>query len=163
MLDRQGIDARATIKSALLIENIGDTRANSPFTWLYDRRQVLIAEFQQTFSPQTAGVLIASLLGDKHFLDGRTAEVFRDGGTFHVLVISGLHITFIGGLAVWFVSLFSRRRILQFAIATAFLWAYNRCLPTGCTRSKTKLYPRESVAGILVSIPPAVVARPALR
>jgi len=124
MLDNQGIDAKATIKSPLLIEKLSDEQTLIPFEWIYDRRQNLIAEFNRDFSSQTAGVLIASLLGDKHFLDGRTAEVFRDGGTFHVLVISGLHITFIGGLAVWFVSLFSRRRILQLAIAAAFLWAY---------------------------------------
>jgi competence protein ComEC len=124
MLDSQGIDAKATIKSPLLIENVDDPEMQTPFDWIYDRRQLLIVEFNRLFSPQTAGVLIASLLGDKHFLDGRTAEVFRDGGTFHVLVISGLHITFIGGLAVWIVSLFSRRRGLQFSIAAIFLWAY---------------------------------------
>jgi len=124
MLDSQGIDAKATVKSPLLIENIGDPQTLMPLDWIYERRQVLISEFNRIFTPQTAGVLIASILGDKHFLDGRTAEVFRDGGTFHVLVISGLHITFIGGLAVWIVSLFSRRRGLQFSIATAFLWTY---------------------------------------
>ena len=124
MLDSQGIDARATIKSPLLIEKLADQGGLIQFDWIYDRRQSLIAAFRQKFSPETAGVLIASLLGDKHFLEARTAEVFRDGGTFHVLVISGLHITFIGGLAVWLVSLFSRRRTLQFTIAAIFLWAY---------------------------------------
>ncbi|PYT00466.1 MAG: hypothetical protein DMF63_07825 [Acidobacteria bacterium] len=124
MLDSQGIDAKATLKSPLLIENVGGLPTWTPGDWIYRRRHALIGDFQRSFSPQTAGVLIASLLGDKHFLDGRTADVFRDGGTFHVLVISGLHITFIGGLAVWIVSLFSRRRSLQFTIAAIFLWAY---------------------------------------
>jgi competence protein ComEC len=63
-------------------------------------------------------------LGDQHFLDRQTSEVFRDGGTFHVLVISGLHITFIGGLTVWLVSYWIRRRTFQFVVASSFLWAY---------------------------------------
>jgi len=68
--------------------------------------------------------MIASLLGDKHFLDKDTAEVFRDGGTFHVLVISGLHITFIGGLLYWLVGIYTRNRFWQFAIVCGTLWLY---------------------------------------
>ncbi len=124
MLDQQGIDATATIKSPSLIEKIGDESIFLPLAWVYEQRQRLITEFRQEFSAQTAGVMIASLLGDKHFLDRRTAEVFRDGGTFHVLVISGLHITFIGGLTLWILSFFTNRRMWQLLLAGSFLWAY---------------------------------------
>jgi predicted membrane metal-binding protein len=37
--------------------------------------------------------LNAALLGNRHQLSRSTAERFRAGGTFHVLVISGLHIS----------------------------------------------------------------------
>ena len=53
--------------------------------------------------------MIASLLGNKNFLDKNSADVFREGGTFHILVISGLHITFIGGLLLVFIRLFTHR------------------------------------------------------
>jgi competence protein ComEC len=65
------------------------------------------------------------LLGNRYFLDKTTAEVFREGGTFHVLVISGLHITFIGGLTLLFVRFFTNQRLWQFIIASSFLWAYS--------------------------------------
>ena len=68
--------------------------------------------------------MIASLLGDKHFLDKETGDIFRDGGTFHVLVISGLHITFIGGVLFWIVSLFTRDKRWHLAIAGTALWMY---------------------------------------
>jgi competence protein ComEC len=68
--------------------------------------------------------MIASLLGNDNFLDRNTAETFRDGGTFHVLVISGLHITFIGGLALWMTSFFTRRLAVRSTLAAGFLWAY---------------------------------------
>ncbi|MEO6588424.1 MAG: ComEC/Rec2 family competence protein, partial [Pyrinomonadaceae bacterium] len=88
-------------------------------------RQELIVDFKNNFSRSTAGILIASLLGNRYFLDKQTADIFREGGTFHVLVISGLHITFIGGLTLLFIKFFTRKRFWQFVIASAFLWAYS--------------------------------------
>ncbi len=124
LLDQKQIDATGTIRSPLLIEKIEDVPVFPPFAWLYERRQNLIVEFRQHFSVSTAGVLIASLPGNGYFLDQATAEVFRDGGTFHVLVISGLHITFIGGLTLLIVQFFTRQRTAQFFIAAGFLWAF---------------------------------------
>ena len=94
ILDGQGIDATGTIKSPLLVENLGAIQTFAPLAWVYDRRQSLIIEFKKHFSVSTAGVLIASLLGNKYHLDKTTSESFREGGTFHILVISGLQITF---------------------------------------------------------------------
>jgi competence protein ComEC len=124
ILDRQGIDAVCTVKSPQLIEKIGQEESWSPAQWIPDRRQHLIDSFRQRFELTTAGVMIASLLGDKYFLDKDTADVFREGGTFHVLVISGLHITFIGGLALLLLRLFTRRKLIRILGACGFLWAY---------------------------------------
>ena len=123
-LYRQGIDAVATVKSPLLIEKLGDDSVFIPLAFVYDQRAAMIEQFRSKFSVSTAGVLIASLLGDKYFLDKQTADVFREGGTFHILVISGLHITFIGGLTLVFVGLFTKRKLWQFVVAVSFLWAY---------------------------------------
>jgi len=125
ILDQKGIDATATVKSPLLLENLGQEKTFAPLAWVYERRQSLIIDFRDNFSVSTAGILIASLLGNEHFLDKQTAEVFRSGGTFHVLVISGLHITFIGGLTLLLVQFFTNKRFWQFLIATTFLWAYS--------------------------------------
>lgn len=125
ILDQNEIDATAIVKSPLLIEKIGESKVFAPVGWLYNARENLIVNFKDNFNVSTAGVLIASLLGNQYFLDSRTAEVFRDGGTFHVLVISGLHITFIGGLALLLVRLFTRRKLWQFTIACAFLWLFS--------------------------------------
>jgi len=123
ILERQGIDAVANLKSPLLIERLGDSRSN-PLDIVLKWRRTLIAELLETLDQRTAGILIASFLGNKRFLDRNTAELFRDGGTFHILVISGLHITFIGGLILFLVSLFTRRRFVQFFSAVSILWIY---------------------------------------
>jgi competence protein ComEC len=125
ILDQKEIDASATIKSPLLVENLGEKAAFRPLAFVYEQRQNLIVEFKKHFSAQTSGVLIASLLGNRYHLDKATSERFREGGTFHVLVISGLQITFIGTLIVWLIRLFTRNRLLQFLLASALLWSYS--------------------------------------
>ena len=124
LLDWQDLDATATLKSPLLVEKLGDGSPGNPLNAIYDVRQNLIAKFREKFNVSTAGVMIASLFGNKHFLDKNTAEVFREGGTFHILVISGLHITFIGGLGILIVGIFTRKKLVQFVIVSTFLWAY---------------------------------------
>jgi competence protein ComEC len=124
LLDQQGIDATAVVKSALLVEKLGSESVFLPRAWIQERRQTMIDAFRANLSPRTAGVMIASLLGDKHFLDRDTSDVFRDGGTFHVLVISGLHITFIGGLTFWIISLFTSKQVLRCLLPAGFLWVY---------------------------------------
>jgi len=124
MLDRLGIDASGSVKSRLLIEHIADERVFLPLAWVYDQRATVIDEFRRNLSPKAAGVMIASLLGSKYFLDKDTADLFRDGGTFHILVISGLHITFIGGILLLIMRQVSRNRWVQFAVTTTTLWGY---------------------------------------
>lgn len=124
VLDDRGDDAVCTVKSPLLIEKVAPGSRYSPAAIVHRMRQALVAEFRSAFGTSTAGVMIASMLGNKNFLDRRTADVFREGGTFHVLVISGLHITFIGGLLLAAVRVVTRRRPVQFAVTVGALWAY---------------------------------------
>ncbi len=123
LLDQQGIDAVCTVKDPASVEVIGQGN-RTVLRPVFDGRRRLIDGFRRLLDPPTAGVMIASLLGDKYFVDRDTAEVFRDGGTFHILVISGLHITFIGGVVLLGVGFFTKRRVLRFLIAAVFLWAY---------------------------------------
>lgn len=124
LLDRLGVDATCSVKSSLLMEHIADESVFLPLAWVYEQRGRLIESFRENLSPNAAGVMIASLLGNKHFLDKRTADLFREGGTFHILVISGLHITFIGGLVYWLLRRVTRRRTIQFVMTNSILWAY---------------------------------------
>jgi competence protein ComEC len=123
-LERRGFDATATIKSPLLVERLDDERVFLPLVWLYEWRQSLLAETDERFSVETAGVLKAALLGNRYHLSKGAAERFREGGTFHILVISGLHISFIGGLVLLVARRLTKRRAWQFASSVIFLWAY---------------------------------------
>lgn len=123
-LDRNGFDAAGFVKSPLLVSRLDDEPVFLPLVWLYAWRQQLQQQINTHFAAETAGVLNASLLGNRHFLSHAAAEKFREGGTFHVLVISGLHISFIGGLVLLVARRLTRRRVVQFVLSATVLWSY---------------------------------------
>ena len=123
-LERKGYDATGVVKSPLLIERLDDERVLLPSAWLYEWRQHLEKDFAATFSPETYGILAAALLGNRYNISRAAAERFRDGGTFHVLVISGLQIAFVGGLVILLVRRLVRSKLLQFLVAVVFMWGY---------------------------------------
>jgi competence protein ComEC len=123
-LEREGYDATGVIRSPLLIERLDDARVFLPLALLYEWRESLQRRIHTLFSPETAGILDAALLGNHRNISLGAAERFRAGGTFHVLVISGMQIAFIGGLMLLVVRWFTKRRILQVIMAATFLWGY---------------------------------------
>nr|MBA3241336.1 ComEC/Rec2 family competence protein [Acidobacteriota bacterium] len=123
-LEQRDADARATIKSPLLVERLDDERVFLPVAWLDEWRGRLVVLFDRTFTADTAGILKAALLGNRQGLSRATAERFREGGTFHVLVISGLHITFLGGLVWAAARRLTRRPLWQWALAVGCVWTY---------------------------------------
>ncbi|MEP6569948.1 MAG: ComEC/Rec2 family competence protein [Acidobacteriota bacterium] len=124
-LDRKGYDATAFVKSPLLVERLENERIFLPLAWLYEWRRKLQAQIDARFSSDTAGVLDAALLGNRYNLSPSASERFREGGTFHVLVISGLHITFLGSLVFLIARRFTRNAALQFLLSVSVLWAYS--------------------------------------
>lgn len=124
-LDRKGYDATGFIKSPLLIERLDDERIFLPLALIYDWRTHLQKQFDSRFARDTAGVLDAALLGNRYNLSHATEERFREGGTFHVLVISGLHITFLGGLVFVISRRITRSRTTQYAASVTIVWAYS--------------------------------------
>jgi ComEC/Rec2-related protein len=124
-LERKGYDATGFVKSPLLIERLENTRVFLPLAWLYEWRRNLQGEIDSRFSSETAGVLDAALLGNRYYLSHSTAERFREGGTFHVLVISGLHITFLGGLVFLIAKRFMKNTVVRFLLPVIVLWSYS--------------------------------------
>jgi competence protein ComEC len=124
LLDRNGIDATGTIKSPLLVERLDDEPVFLPLWWLSRYRAQLLARMHELFEPHTAGLLGAMLLGYDGFLTREVGERFRIGGTYHILVISGMHITIVGFLALFVVRRFTARPILQFVVPVVAMWLY---------------------------------------
>jgi competence protein ComEC len=124
LLEYQGYDARGSVKSPLLIEWLGEGRRNGWLWRLYRLRAQALAALLRNCKQPAAGILAAALLGNRYFLERETAQTFREGGTFHLLVISGLHVVLIAGALLWLSAWLKRERWLRYGIVTAFLWAY---------------------------------------
>lgn len=124
-LDRRGYDASGSIKSPLLIERLDDERVLLPLAWLYEVRRRVMSAIVRMFSADATGVLGATLLGNRNYLSQSSAERFREGGTFHVLVISGSHISIIGFAVFIFTRRLVSRSGIRFIVTILFLWSYS--------------------------------------
>lgn len=123
-LDAQDLDAGGTVKGPESLKVVGTARLCPLLSRLYALRQMLGEAFRRTFDADTTGVLNAALLGWRHSLPQAVAERFREGGTFHVLVISGFHITFLAWLTQWLLRRVTSRRKVQLVGAAGVVWLY---------------------------------------
>jgi len=124
MLEHRGFDATGWVKSPLLIENLGAGNRNAFLHLLYRIRARALATTLRSFTQPASGILAAALFGNRHFLSRDAAEVFRAGGTFHLLVISGLHVAMIAVVVLWLAKMLSNSRIVQYSLVMALMWAY---------------------------------------
>ena len=60
-------------------------------------RQYATKQLRRFLTPEDAGIMEAMLLGDKSNIATETKALYRSVGIYHILAISGLHISMIGG------------------------------------------------------------------
>jgi competence protein ComEC len=123
-LERKGYDLRGTIKSPLLIENLGLAPVNPLLAALYNARLRLVEAIFANFDSRVGGTLAAMLAGNRYFLDRETIERLREGATFHTLVIAGLHIGIIAWALLGGYSSLRRRPKARVMFSLVVLWAY---------------------------------------
>lgn len=124
LLEFRGYDATGLIKSALLIERLGEGAPTRFLSVLFGLRAQAIAVILRSFTQPTTGILAAALFGNQHFLAHDIAESFRIGGTYHLLVISGLHVALLALVLSWLLAKLIRARGLRLALVMLLLWAY---------------------------------------
>ena len=122
-LDTKDLDAIVEIRGPESIQ-MGHLNRWSPSATLYRWRAFVQRQFDSHFSNETAAVLAAALLGNRYNLSTATADRFRDGGTFHILVISGAHISFLGAFVLLIARRLIARRWLQVAASASVVWLY---------------------------------------
>ncbi len=67
-------------------------------------------------SPSAAELSAALLIGRKENRANPILELFRKAGSAHLLVLSGMHLQFIGGMLAWFFAKFMRAGPAKFAV-----------------------------------------------
>lgn len=96
-LERDGCDLKGSVKSPLLISRQPDAPKNTALAFIYRARRALVRAIDARFDSFTGGTLKAVLVDNRFFLDEGAASRLREGGTFHIISISGMHV----GILAW--------------------------------------------------------------
>ena len=99
MLARSGTTLVGTVKSGALVEMMGHGR------WWSERAgsirlfaRCAIARFVGRWSPQSAAIVSAIVIGDRAGLNDDVQRRLQEAGTYHVIAISGGNIAILAGL-----------------------------------------------------------------
>ena len=115
---RQGIYFTGIVRNAEDAERLPGREGGRWRTVLYGLRGRFLASIDRFFPPEndasgTGAILKAMLLGDSNWLRPENAAPFQETGTYHLLVVSGLHA---GALVFGLVVLLSRLRMPQWLV-----------------------------------------------
>ncbi len=125
---RQGIYLVGALKHEDLLSVRAGWRGNPIFAGVLRLRERLLATLDEVLPGdahlQARAVLRAMLLGDRAFLDHEVADTFRRTGTYHVLVISGLHVAMLAVAVLWLLRRLRVAEWLQAATAIFVLLVY---------------------------------------
>ena len=124
-LARRGIYILGRIKSTRLMERIPGGCAG-PWTQVAVAARAHVhkslAPLRNTENGQPLAVLSSLVVGDYGGLNNSTRETFQNSGTYHVLIVSGLHVAWITALLLQFFRLLRLpERIRYFMAAFAIL------------------------------------------
>jgi competence protein ComEC len=92
--------------------------------WLQSIRTAALARLDDQYDGEMAGFMRALLLGDDDRLDQNTSDEFRKTGTYHAIVISGLHISLVAGSVLWLLRRAFAPVWLRLGAACLVAWAY---------------------------------------
>ena len=129
-LNRQGIYLTATVRAGTPILPLEGAGGNIWQSWLWKLRgaaqrrlDALLAQPEPNDSEGSA-VLRALLLGDRTSLDRETTNEFQRTGTYHALVISGLHIGVVAFLLMLGLRVANVPRLFRAGMALALVALY---------------------------------------
>ncbi len=128
-LARKGIAATASVRPGVPLLPAGADEGPVWQAWVWDvrmaarRRLQLLSRQVEPDSPGP-GILQALLLGERTDLDPQTRMGFQRTGTYHALVISGLHIGVVAFVLVWFLRLLLLPAPMRAVLAALAVAAY---------------------------------------
>lgn len=88
-------------------------------------RWFVVGRLLESLAESEAGLPVALLTGDRSMLSAGTTNDFRAAGVAHLLAISGLHVSLVGGFAMALLALmFGRRRAIYLLIPVCLVLLY---------------------------------------
>jgi competence protein ComEC len=91
-------------------------------TWVW--RDRIARAFDAALAPPVAALARGMILGDRSMIAPATRDDFRNGGTIHILSISGLHVCILGGFAALLAAALRLALQPSLALELAAVWGY---------------------------------------
>jgi competence protein ComEC len=94
--------------------------------WIYSLRTWALTRIETLFAGDayTVGILQALLIGESSRFERQWADGYRRTGTYHAIVVSGLHVTVIAMALLWMLRLLAMRRQTAALVAVVLIWIY---------------------------------------
>jgi competence protein ComEC len=101
VLARRGIALVGTVKSAALVSvEARGSPVEEAAAWLRAFCRTAIASAVGRWSPRSAAIVAAIVIGDRSGLDDEVERRLQEAGTYHVIAISGGNIAILAGLTL---------------------------------------------------------------
>ncbi|MFZ3194047.1 MAG: ComEC/Rec2 family competence protein, partial [Moraxellaceae bacterium] len=101
----RGIGAQAELLGAQKIH----TKSALSIVERVDRLRLQLREYFQSFTPDSRGVLLGLLTGDRALIPDQHRQLYQDAGIAHLLAISGPHVLLAAAVLTWVVGLLLNR------------------------------------------------------
>lgn len=135
-LRRRGVHMTATMRPYAPLLPLDGERGSRFQALLWNARRGVRERFEAVRDAgglrdaESAAVLEASLLGDRGSLTRELENDFQRSGTYHALVVSGLHVGVLAGFLLWLLRRIGVRRWAAMSAAAAVAIAYALLLDT---------------------------------
>lgn len=122
-LREEGIAATASAKDSE-IEKLPGFRGTRAGLYLARIRHSILQQVHKVWPEEAAGLIDAMLTGEKSFVERPTRVDFQRSGTYHLLVVAGLHVGVLAAFVLWILRLFRPGEVFASAAAMATIFVY---------------------------------------
>jgi competence protein ComEC len=125
-LARQRVFALASVRGAARVRKLPGECGSAGLAAIYGVRERALERVDRLYpgDAYTSSMMRGLLLGDDSRIDDAWTEGYRHTGTYHALVVSGLHVTVLAGMILLLLRVCGARSGWALALAAAFAWFY---------------------------------------
>ncbi len=125
-LARQHIYALASVRGTAHVRRLPGRCGSAWMAWIHAVRARALERIGRLHAGDayTSSMMRGLLVGDDSGVDDAWTENYRRTGTYHALVISGLHVTLLAGMVLLLLRVCGLRAGPALALAAVFAWLY---------------------------------------
>ncbi len=121
-MERLGVAGTVEADPLGVVAAVDPVERGAAATWVW--RDRIARAFDAALAPPVAALARGMILGDRSMIAPATRDDFRDGGTIHILSISGLHVCILGGFAALLAAAVRLALAPSLAVELAAVWGY---------------------------------------